>query len=76
MREIKKKLKKVKIFDFGVGLEHNTFKFNKDGAILPRLFTLVYALSIATSGKSKRILSCISKNECNLLGVKMKMFYI
>ena len=55
-KEIKKKLKKVKIFDFGVGLEHNTFKFNKDGAILPRLFTLVYALSIATSGKSKRIL--------------------
>ena len=55
-KEIKKKLKKVKIFDFGVGLEHNTFKFNKDGAILPRLFTLVYALSIATSGGAKRIL--------------------
>ena len=34
----------------------NTFKFNKNGAIMPRLFTLVYALSIATSGQAERIL--------------------
>ena len=53
---IKKKFNKIKIFDFGVGLEHNTFKFNKNGAIMPRLFTLVYALSIATSGQAERIL--------------------
>jgi 4-hydroxy 2-oxovalerate aldolase len=53
---IKKKLNKIKVFDFGVGLEHNTFKFNKNGATLPRLFTLVYALSIATSGQAERIL--------------------
>ena len=53
---IKKKLNKIKIFNFGVGLEHNTFKFNKNGATMPRLFTLVYALSIATSGQAERIL--------------------
>ena len=53
---IKKKLNKIKVLDFGVGLEHNTFKFNKNGATLPRLFTLVYALSIATSGHAERIL--------------------
>ncbi len=55
-KSIKKKFDKTKIFDFGVGLDHNTFKFDKSGATLPRLFTLVYALSIATSGKAGRIL--------------------
>ena len=55
-KSLKKKLNKTKILNFGVGLEHNTFKFNKSGAILPRLFTLVYALSIATSGQAERIL--------------------
>ena len=55
-KTIQKKLKKIKFLNFGVGLEHNTFKFNKSGAIMPRLFTLVYALSIATSGQAGRIL--------------------
>ena len=55
-RALKKEFKNLKILDFGVGLEQNTFKFNKNGAIMPRLFTLVYALSIATSGAANRIL--------------------
>jgi len=50
------KLKKIKILNFGVGLKQNTFKFFINGAIIPRLYTLVYALAIATSGKSKKIL--------------------
>ena len=39
-----------------MGLKQNSFKFNKTGAIVPRLYTLVYALSIATSGGANRIL--------------------
>ena len=54
--DIKKKLSKIKIFNFGVGLEQNTYKFFKNGAVIPRFYTLAYALSIATSGKSKKIL--------------------
>ncbi len=55
-KNLKKKLKNIKTLDFGVGLEHNTFKFNPKGAIMPRLFTLVYALSVATSGQARRVL--------------------
>ena len=54
--QLKKKLKKVKILDFGVGVKENTFEFFKKGATLPRLYTLGYALAIATSGKASRVL--------------------
>tara|TARA_B100000886_G_scaffold340142_1_gene308108 strand:- start:494 stop:2092 length:1599 start_codon:yes stop_codon:yes gene_type:complete len=55
-KNLKKHFKKLKILNFGVGLKQNSFKFKKNGAILPRLYTLVYALSIATSGNAKRVL--------------------
>ena len=48
--------KNVKILDFGVGVKENRFKFYKTGAIMPKLYTLVYALSIATSGNASKIL--------------------
>jgi 4-hydroxy 2-oxovalerate aldolase len=54
--QLKKKLKRVKILDFGVGVKENTFEFFKKGATLPRLYTLGYALAIATSGKASRVL--------------------
>ena len=53
---IKRKLSKIKIFNFGVGLEQNTYKFFKNGTIIPKFYTLAYALAIATCGKSKQIL--------------------
>ena len=53
---LKKHFSKIKTLNFGVGLKQNSFKFNKTGAIVPRLYTLVYALSIATSGGANRIL--------------------
>jgi 4-hydroxy 2-oxovalerate aldolase len=53
---IKKKFSKIKILNFGVGLEQNKYKFFKNGTIIPRFYTLAYALAIATSGKSKKIL--------------------
>ncbi len=55
-KKLLNKFKKQKILNFGAGLRQNTYKFFSAGAIVPRLYTLVYALSIATSGKSKKIL--------------------
>lgn len=55
-KNILRKFKKIKILNFEVGLRQNIYKFYETGAIVPRLYTLVYALAIATSGNSKRIL--------------------
>ena len=51
-----KKLKKIKIYDYGIGLKENDFKFFKNGAVVPRLYTLLYALAIATSGDCSKII--------------------
>jgi len=53
---LKNKFKKLKLLDFAVGVKENYFEFHKTGAVMPKLFTLVYALSIATSGNASRIL--------------------
>ena len=54
--DLKKKFKNLKILDFGTGVKENHFEFHKRGAIMPKLYTLVYALSIATSGNASKIL--------------------
>ena len=54
--DLKKKFKNLKLLDFGVGVKENHFEFHKTGAVMPKLYTLVYALAIATSGKASRIL--------------------
>lgn len=51
-----KKLRKIKIYDYGVGIKENEFKIDKNFALIPKLYTVAYALSVATSGKAKRIL--------------------
>ena len=53
---LKKKFKNLKLLDFGVGIKENNFGFYKSGAVVPRLYALAYALSIATSGKASKIL--------------------
>ena len=53
---LKRKFKKLKLLDFAVGLKENYFEIHKTGAVMPKLFTLVYALSIATSGNASKIL--------------------
>ena len=55
-KSLKNKFKNLKLLDFGVGVKENSFEFYKSGAIMPKLYTLVYALSIATSGKASKIL--------------------
>ena len=54
--DLKKEFKNLKILDFSVGIKENHFEFYKTGAIIPRLYTLAYALSIATSGNASKIL--------------------
>ena len=54
--DLKNKFKKLKILDFGVGVKENYFEFHRTGAIMPRLYNLAYALSIATSGNATKIL--------------------
>ena len=55
-KNLKDKFKKLRLLDFGVGVKENHFEFHNSGAVMPRLYTLVYALSIATSGKASKIL--------------------
>ena len=52
---IKNKFNKVKTFNFGAGLKQNNFNFKNNGAIIPKFYTLSYALAVATSGYSKKI---------------------
>jgi 4-hydroxy 2-oxovalerate aldolase len=53
--QVKKKFKKIKIFNFGVGLKDNSFKFYNNCSYIPKLYTVAYALSIVASGKAKKI---------------------
>ena len=53
---LRKKFKKLKLLNFGVGIKENSFQFHKKGAVVPRLYALAYALSIATSGQASKIL--------------------
>ena len=54
--DLKKKFNKLKLLDFGVGVKENHFEFYNKGVVLPKLYTFVYALAIATSGKASKIL--------------------
>ena len=52
---LKNKINKVHTLNFGAGLEQNSFNFKDYGAIIPKFYTLSYALAVATSGCSKKI---------------------
>tara|TARA_Y100000389_G_C17444594_1_gene510786 strand:+ start:110 stop:1723 length:1614 start_codon:yes stop_codon:yes gene_type:complete len=53
--KLKKKFIDKKIYNFGVGLNQNSYNFYSNAAIIPRLYTLAYSLAVATSGKCKSI---------------------
>ena len=54
--KLKKKFKNLKILDFGIGVEQNSFKFFSKSSYIPKLYTVAYALSIAASGNANKIL--------------------
>ena len=51
----KEKFKKLKTFNYGLEVKTGKFSFGKTSSIAPNSLTIVYALSIANSGKAKRI---------------------
>jgi 4-hydroxy 2-oxovalerate aldolase len=53
--EQRKNFKKIKIFDYGLEVQSGKFKFGKNSSIAPNPLTIIYALSIANSGKAKQI---------------------
>jgi len=53
--EIQKKLKKVKIKNYGFLVKGDEFKFFDTYATSPCMFALAYALSVANSGQAKNI---------------------
>lgn len=53
--QIKKRLAKIKILNFGVGLKDALFKFYDSCSYIPKLYTVAYALSVVASGKAKKI---------------------
>ena len=53
--QTRKKLEKIKILNFGIGLEGSSFKFFNSCSNIPKLYTVAYALSIVASGKAKKI---------------------
>ncbi len=55
-KNIASKLKSLKILDYGVGIAENKFDILDKCSRVPKLYTVAYALSVATSGQAKRIL--------------------
>ncbi|MEH7131461.1 aldolase catalytic domain-containing protein [Neobacillus drentensis] len=53
---IKKAFSGMKILDFGILIQENTFKFDSNFCVLPNSLVFSYALAIAASGKASRIL--------------------
>ena len=51
----KKKLRNLKYLDYGVAINKTKFIFKPTGAYVPKLYNLLYALSVSVSGKSKNI---------------------
>ena len=54
-KNIKNKLKGIKIKDYGIQVKTNTFKFENKKSIIPNSLAISYALAICNSGKAKKI---------------------
>jgi 4-hydroxy 2-oxovalerate aldolase len=55
-KSLKMKLSLLKILDYGVGIKENKFDIYEKCSNIPKLYTVAYALSVATSGQPTRIL--------------------
>ena len=54
-KKLKKKFSNIKILDYGIGIQDNKFEFFSNCSYIPRLYNVAYALSVAASGKAKKI---------------------
>jgi len=55
-KNLKIKFNSLKILDYGVGIKENKFDIYEKCSNIPKLYTVAYALSVATSGQPSRIL--------------------
>lgn len=55
LKKIKKNIKDVDYFDYGVLVKNNKFEFHKNFAIIPYNLTFAYAVAVALVGKAKSI---------------------
>ena len=51
----KNKFEKIKIYNYGLEIKKDKFVFMKNSTITPNALTISYALSIANSGKARKI---------------------
>ena len=51
----KDRIKNLKTYNYGLEVKTGKFSFGKTSSIAPNSLTIVYALSIANSGKAKKI---------------------
>ena len=55
-KNLTSKFNSFKILNYGVGIKENKFDIYENCSNIPKLYTVAYALSVATSGQPKRIL--------------------
>ena len=54
-KNIKSRIKKKRILNFGLQVKNNRFKFEKNYAVVPNSLAITYTLAICTSGQCKKI---------------------
>lgn len=54
--DVKKELFGKELFDFGLGVKHETFETADTYCIIPNFLVVAYALAVATSGSAARLL--------------------
>ena len=54
-KNIKTKINKKKVLNFGLQVRNNKFKFDKNHAVVPNSLAITYTLGICTSGQCKKI---------------------
>jgi 4-hydroxy 2-oxovalerate aldolase len=55
-KDLIKKFKNIKLLNYEVGVQSGKYKIYKKEAIIPKLYNIAYALSLATSGNASKIL--------------------
>ncbi|RMJ01774.1 4-hydroxy-2-oxovalerate aldolase [Marinobacter litoralis] len=54
--DVRSRLSKKKLLDFGMQVEHGRFEFDDTHCVLPVSLVIAYALAVATSGQAERVM--------------------
>jgi 4-hydroxy 2-oxovalerate aldolase len=55
-KDLIKKFKNIKLLNYEAGVQSGKYKIYKKEAVIPKLYNIAYALSLATSGNASKIL--------------------